>query len=66
MKNKRLNKKLSFEKVTVADLDNQEQLLIKGGGSLECWTEICDTKSDCDCTDGKPYLCPTIAPYPDC
>lgn len=70
---KKFFKKLTLSKATVANLDNLTMQYIRGQGCKSdpepsCVSEPpdCDTLSDCNVTVGKPYLCPTIPPYPNC
>ncbi len=48
MKKKCLNKKLSTNKVTIADLSDKEQLVIRGGGTIQGRT--------CESPDGETIL----------
>ena len=73
MKTKRLQKKLVLKRTTISNLAKKEQGGIFGGVPVTyyctgiCSEDIdCDTLSDCGATVGKPYLCPSVAPYPGC
>lgn len=76
MKPKKFYKKLNLGKLTIANLDNRKMLGAKGG---RCYTDPaptcvsenpdCDTLSDCNVTEGKPYYCPSEPPttcWPGC
>lgn len=65
MKRKKFHKKLMLNKTTVANLENLGMQFIRGGGCKSdpepsCTSENpdCDTLSDCNVTQGKPYQCP--------
>lgn len=65
MKTKKVNKKLSLNKTTIAALDNQEQQGAKGGylptvlwGGCYTWHPICPTRyeSVCPCTTNETII----------
>jgi hypothetical protein len=66
MKSKRLNKKLTLGKITVANLGHGEQGAVKGGywkteimGGCTSWHPVCPTLPEAKCnTDISVCLCP--------
>lgn len=73
MKGKKFQKRLFLNKMTISHLGKKEEGRIKGGIEYTYYCTMvcsenpdCDTLSDCGVTVGKPYLCPSVAPYPGC
>jgi len=44
MKPKKFDKKLVIKRVTITDLNHNEQLMIRGAGTV--WTRLCEPKCD--------------------
>jgi hypothetical protein len=77
MKAKKFHRKLRLGKSTIANLSNVYMNLVKGAAcgtdpEGSCVSEFpgCDTRSLCNVTEGKPYLCPSLPAnstcYPGC
>jgi hypothetical protein len=69
MKTEKFNKKLSFNKLTVANLGNSEMVKIKGEGTADsCLFSICPQPASCitcqwwGCNTELDHSCPNNCP----